>query len=252
MSLQAVTAQFSDLLVNTGKAGLASLYPKDFSYSFISIELVDSQNNTVDYFSWPVLPDEIRETHTELTTIRKTMGGVNVLKNPTFNPRQISMRGTFGRTFKLILGQQTVEFAGFGFSIQNGKFNVSTPNLLDGDIPQFSSFAKTGFGCVKILEAMKEKSKKLDQYQKPHSLYLYNPILGNNYQVEFNTFSHMQDSGQYNMIPAYSLQLTAVASLDAILGRRASVKSALKNMSLGNLQKMANNIASNLRLIPGL
>jgi len=218
----------------------------------LAIELVDSQENTVDYFIWPILPDEIRENHTELTTIRKTMGGVNVLKNPTFNPRQISMRGTFGRTFKLLLGQQTVEFAGFGFSIQNGKFNVTAPNLLDGDVPQFSTFAKTGYGCVKILEAMKEKSKKLDQYGKPYALYLYNPILGNNYQVEFNTFSHMQDKDQFNMIPAYSIQLTAVASLEAILGRRASVNSALKNLSLANLQKTANQVASNLRLIPGL
>lgn len=252
MSLISVQNQFRDLLTQTGKAALHAVYPMDFNYSFIAIELVDSQGSTVDYFGWPILPDEVRETHVEITNIRKTMGGVNVMKNPTFAPRQISMRGTFGRTFKLLLGQQTVEFAGFGFSIQNGKFNISPPNALDATIPQFSSFAKTGYGCVKLLEAIKEKSKKLDQYGKPFSLYLYNPILGNNYQVEFNNFSHMQDKDQYNMIPAYSMQLTAIALLDSVLGRRASVNSALKNLSLANLQKTANVVASGLRLIPGL
>lgn len=251
-NLPDIQNQFVDLVTQTGKATLHALFPNDFSFSAISLELVDSQGITVDFFTYPILPDEIRETHQEITTIRKTMGGVNVLKNPTFTTRQISMRGTFGRTFKLLLGQQTVEFAGFGFSIQNGKFKVDVPNLLSGTVPQFSTFAKTGYGCVKIIESMKEKSKQLDQYQKPYSLYLYNPILGNNYQVEVNSFSHMQDKDQYNMIPAYTLNLTAVAPLDSILGRRASVNSALKNLSLANLQKTANTVASGLRLIEGI
>jgi hypothetical protein len=136
--------------------------------------------------------------------------------------------------------------------MQNGKFNISAPNFLEGDVPQFSSFAKTGYGCVKVLEAMKEKSKKLDNYNKPHSLYLYNPILGNNYQVEVNEFMHMQDKDKFNMVPAYSMRLTAVAELNAIFGRGGSILSALSNLTIGNLQKSANSIASQLRIIPGL
>lgn len=247
-SSQAVTQRFVDQQRLLGKAALHTLFPNDFAYYFLAIELVNSQGNTVDYFSFPILPDEIRETQTEITNIRKTMGGVNVLKNPTFNPRQISIRGTFGRKFKVLLGQNQVEFAGFSLSMQNGKFNITPPNLLEYPIPQFSSFVKNGYGCIKLLEAMKEKSKKLDENQKPYSLYLYNPILGNNYQVEINSFSHMQDSQANNMLPAYSMQFTAIAPLSSIISRKASINSTLKNLTLSGLQKSATSAASNLRL----
>lgn len=249
MSVQLTEASFKSKVAQIGRAGLHALFPKDIEYYFLALELVDSQGNTVDYFAWPILPDEIKETQQELTAINKTMGGVNVLKNPTFNPRTISLRGDFGRKFKLLLGGNPIEFAGFGLSVQNGKFSVSTPNLLENKTPEFSSFVKNGYGCIKLLEAIKEKSKKLDADQKPNALYLYNPILGNNYQVEVNSFSIMQDKNEYNMRPGYSMQLTAVAPLDSVLSRKAQLKSVLKNLSLSNLQKTANSVASGIRRI---
>lgn len=247
MSIQSVKNTFKERVSQLGKAALSALYPNDFPYFFIAFELVDSQNNSVDYFAFPILPDEIRETHQEITTVRKTIAGVYTVKNPSFTPRQISIRGTFGRSFKILLGGQQVEFAGFNLSIKNGKFNVSPPNFLENPVPQFSTFAKTGYGCIKVLEAIKEKSKKLDDYQKPFSLYLYNPILGGNYQVEFNSFTHMQDSDRSNMIPTYNVQLTAVASLDSILSGKANFKSALKNLAIGELQKDANRLANRVK-----
>lgn len=252
MSRQAIEAEFKSRLSQIGKGGLNALFPSDFEYYLVALELVDSQNNTVDYFSFPVLPEEIRESHNEITNIRKTMTGVNVTKNPTFTPRQISIRGNFGRRFKLLLGGQQVQFAGFGLSIKNGALSVSGPGSLQEVIPQFSSFAKTGYGCIKVIEAMKEKSKKLDNYQKPFSLYLYNPILGNNYQVEFNSFAHMQNQDTNNMIPAYNIQLTAIAPLSSLFSRGSSIKSALSKVTVGELQKTANNIARNLKVIPSL
>ena len=247
MSVVAVENQFKDLLANTGKAAMHALFPKDFSYYYLALELVDSQGNTVDYFGWPILPDSIRETHQEITTVKKTLGGTYVTNNSTFTPRQIAITGNFGRNFKLLLGQQTIELAGFGFSMINGKFSQIKPNYLEDTVPQFSSIAKTGYGCVKLLQGMKEKSKQVDSYGKPYALYLYNPILGDNYQVVFNNFTHFQDKDQLNMISAYAITLTAVAPLDAILGRGASTLNTFKKLSLGNLQKSANAVASNLR-----
>ncbi len=245
MSLQAIEASFKEKLGQLGRVALSALYSKDFEAYVVALQLCNSNGDTVDYFSWPVLPDEIRETHSEITLIRKTIGGVYVLKNTTFNPRQISMSGTFGKRFKIVINNTPVSFAGFSLSQKNGKFNITPPNFLGQKVPEFSSFAKTGYGCVKVLESMKEKSKQLDENGKPHVLYFYNPVLGNNYQVEFNNFTHMQDSSQYNMLPAYSLQMTAVASLDSLLG--SQLKSAIKNLSIGVLQKSANNIATNLK-----
>lgn len=248
MSLESVHAQYIDHVRQFGKGALSALYPNDFTYSFLAIELVDSQGNIVDYFSWPVLPQEIVETHNETATIiRKSIGGVHVSKNSTFVPRQINIRGTFGRSFKILLGQTKVEFAGFGFSMSNGKFKISNPNFLSGDVPNFSTFAKTGYGCIKMLESMKDKSKQLDQFGKPHGLYLYNPILGNNYQVEVMNFRHWQDENAYNMLPAYSMQLTATADLSSIFGRINGT--TFRNITFGSLQKAANSVASQLRVL---
>lgn len=248
-NVTAIQGQFKDALTSLGKAGLNALFPKDFEYYSIALELVDDLNNTVDYFSWPILPSELTESVTELTNIRKTMTGVNVLKNPTFTPTQITIQGNFGRTFKIVVNNNPIEFA--GLSIQNGFYNTDPVNGVR-TFPSFSSFAKTGYGCIKVLEAIKNKSKQLDQRnKKPYKLFLYNPILGNNYQVEFNTFRHMQNEKTSNMIPNYMIQLTSVASLDNLLSVGQNLKSTAKSLAFSNLQKSANSVARNLRSVIG-
>jgi len=241
MSLPAIEARYRDLRVQVGKSALNALFPKEFEFYMLAIELVNSQGETEDYFSWPILPEEIRDTSNEITRITKTIGGVNVVVNSSFVPTQIFIKGNFGRRFKVLINNNKIELFGFGFS--NKK--ISKPNFTLG-VPQFSSFAKTGYGCIKMLQSIKEKSKQLDGYQKPFSLYLYNPILGDNYQVEFNSFTHSQDVGR-NMIPNYSLQLSSVADLDSVLGKSGSMKSALKNLTISGLQRGANSIASAIR-----
>jgi len=213
------------------------------------LELVDSQGNTVDYFAWPVLPKDLREEQSEVTTVRKTIGAVYSLKNNTFTPSRISISGDFGRNFKILIGGQKIELAGFSASVQDGHFSISPPNLLDQKIPQFSSFAKTGYGCIKVLQAIKDKSKLLDPYNKPYSLYFYNPILGDNYQVEVLNFSHFQDDDNHNMLPGYTMQLISVAPLDSLFAQVANIKSAIKNMSFSAIQKRANDIAHNVKNI---
>lgn len=252
MSREAVELSFNQKIRELGRGALAALYPNDFDAYLLALELSDSNGNTVDYFAWPVLPQEIRETHQEITNVRKTIGGVYVLKNTTFTPRTISLSGTFGRRFKLLVNNTRVELAGFRLSLNNGVPKITPPNFLEQRIPEFSSIAKTGYGCIKIIEAMKEKSKQLDENGKLHSLYFYNPILGNNYQVEVVNFTHMQNENENNMLPAYSLQLVAVAPLDNVFSRLSNIKSALKNLSFSTLQKTANSIVSNLKSVSKL
>jgi len=251
VSRESVELDYRNKVGQIGRAALHALFPNDIEYYFLAIELVDSNGNSVDYFAWPILPDEIRQTDQEITRVGKTIGGVSVLKNTTFVPKMISMRGDFGRRFKIILGGNPLEFGGFRLSQQSGKFSITPPNFLQNPIPQFSSFAKNGYGCIKVLQSIKDKSKQLDENGKPFSVYLYNPILGNNYQVEFTNFTHMQDKNNYNMIPAYSMQLTAVAPLDSVLSRVANLTSTVKNLAISNLQKGANRVASNLRATLG-
>lgn len=252
MSKEAVELSFNQKIKELGRGALNAIYSNDVEFYLLALELVNSNGDVVDYFAWPVLPKEIRETQQEITNVRKTIGGVYVLKNTTFTPSTINISGTFGRRFKLLVNNTRVELAGFRLSLNNGVPKITPPNLLQQRIPEFSSIAKTGYGCIKILESMKEKSKQLDENGKPHSLYFYNPILGNNYQVEVINFTHTQNENENNMLPAYSLQLVAVAPLDSILSRLSNIKSAIKNLSFSSLQKTANSIVSNLKSVSKL
>lgn len=247
MSRESIEASVQSKLRQVGRAGLNILFPKEFEYYLLALELV-SGNDTIDYFAWPILPDELREVHQEITQVRKTIGGVYSLKNSSFVPRQILIRGTFGRRFKILINRQPTMFAGFQFSLKNKKFTVTPPNKLENIIPQFSSFAKTGYGCIKVLESIKEKSKQLSG-GKPLTLYLYNPILGNNYQVEITNFTHFQDKSEHNMVPGYQLQLTAIAPFDNVFDRGSQIKSAIKNLAIDAVQRKAQDLANNLRKV---
>lgn len=238
-----VEEKFKRELSDLGRVTLNTLFPKDIEYYALSLELCDSMGRVVDFFSWPILPEQIYDTHKEITNVGRTFGGVNVLLNQTFQPRSLFIKGTFGQRFKILVNGQSFEFAGIHLGLKQGKFDISGPKL-DTVIPQFSSFAKTGYGCIKVLEAMKEKSKKLDDFGKPFSLYLYNPILGNNYQVVIDSFVHGQDNQQNNMIPYYILQITAIAPLDSVFSRLKNIRSSIKNVTFSKLQKKASSLAA--------
>src|SRR6478735_5107708 len=99
MALIDVQARYSDLLFTVGKQVINSLFPNDFEYYLIAFELVDSKLRTVDYLTFPILPDSITESKLELTNIKKSAGGITSITTPTFVPRDISIRGNFGRNF---------------------------------------------------------------------------------------------------------------------------------------------------------
>jgi hypothetical protein len=235
------------LISTIGKAGLHALFPKDFEHYFFSLELVDSNGRTVDYFSFPILPSSFSEEHSEITNIKKSMGGVVAIKNQTFVPKQINIRGDFGKKIKILLGGKIIELFGLKFSIKNGNFGVEGNPLgnLKRKHVQFSSFAKTGYGCVKIIEAMKDKSLQVDPItQKPYSLYCYNSMTGNNYQVEIKRFTHSQDKSSFNMIPSYNLSMVATATLDSLVDY--SPFSSVKNLGIGLLQRTTNNVVNRI------
>ena len=250
MALERLNSRRRSLISQIGRAGLNALYPKEFEYYFFALELVNSRQETIDFFAFPVLPSQITEVQPEITNVRKTMGGVDVHKNPTFVPRTLTINGDFGRRFRILVNTNQIEFAGLRFSVNNGVFRIGKPGDLLDDAPVFSSFAKTGYGCIKVIEAMKEKSKSLDQFNQPHSLYCYNPVLGNNYQVEFQTFTHMQDKQQYNVIPRYSIEMIAVAPLEAL--PQFNDFSLVRNLAFGNIQKRVNNVVSQVRRSIGI
>lgn len=247
MSVDSLNSRKRSLLKTIGKAGLHALYPKDFEHYFFSLELVDSLGRTVDYFSFPILPSSFSEEHTEITNVKKSMGGVVTIKNQTFVPKQINIRGDFGKKMKILLGGKQIEVAGVKFSIKSGDFGIVADPLgtLKKNFVQFSSFAKTGYGCIKIIEAMKDKSLQIDKLtNKPYSLYCYNSMTGNNYKVEIKRFTHSQDKSSFNMIPNYNLSMIATASLDSLTDYNPF--SSIVNLGVGVLQKATNNVVNRI------
>lgn len=235
--------QYRQLLQDLGKAGLNALFPKDFEYYMMALELVDSDDRVVDYFVFPVMPDSITHSSTSITNVKKTAGGVSVLKNATFIPIDIQMKGSFGRRLRLLVGSQRISFTALRFSTKTGSFSKesATDDGVRFKVPIFNPGVKTGYGATKILEAICDKSQGLDSKHKPYRLYLYNPALGNNYLVEVKNLTLTQDKSSSNMLWQYQLSLTAIAPLDQL--KRSPQKSLTKALGSDILQKSVNKFA---------
>jgi len=225
------------LLTSVGRGVVHSLFPNDFEAYFISFELVDSKGNTEAFITFPVQPDSISEVSTRVTNVKKTAGGVVTVGTETFVPIDLEIKGTFGRNFKFTIGNKFVQ-AGLLRFIKSG-FNTAELGR-----PSFSNQVKTGYGMIKAVEDMLDAADILDADGKPKKLYFYNTILGNNYIVKPKNFVHSQNI-QSNMIPQYTIQLTAVAPVDLTVGQE--IKKLGKSMALSVLNKEADSVARNIR-----
>lgn len=247
MGLVDVSSKYSDLLLTVGKQVINALFPNDFEYYFVALELVDSKQRTIEYLLFPVLPDSITETKSELTNIKKSAGGITSITTPSFVPRDIMMKGTFGRQFKFMLGAVDFTFAGIRFSTVGGVFtkeDMYSKSVLK-NIP-FSPQIKTGYGVIKLLEAIIDKATALDDSNKPMNLYLYNLTLGNNYLVEPRLLTFSQDKSTNNTFWNYDLTLTAIAPLSAVQAN--SKASLVRNFAFDLVDKEVNKLRTSIKI----
>lgn len=218
--------------VSAAKAALHMAFPNDFEYYMMAFELVDSMDRTIDYFVFPVMPENFTQIESSITTIRKTMGGVAAVGNSTFVPINITISGNFGRKFTIMTSKPNVpEAAVAHYSTVSGTYNKEGfIRKLHGKFKKIimNSRVKTGYGAIKILESICDKSKG-DIDGIPVRLYLYNPAFNCNYLVKVINAKFSQ-SMSTNMIWSYEIQLTAIAPLEVVVGTaamRASMKVAL-------------------------
>lgn len=217
--------------VTIGKAALHALAPDNFEYYMCSLKLLDSQNNVLGFMTFVVMPNNISESKTQINTITKTNKGIVSLFNSSFVPRDISIQGTFGRKYRLLLGmQEATESSFFG---GNMGFDV-----LGGDV-----LVKTGYGLTKMLKSMIDGAYKLDQNGKPCVLLFNNYALNTHYMVEpiQSTFTQ---SVENNMIWYYSLDFKAIAEANTIEQLSDSEKNGelLKAVGVSALASSISNI----------
>jgi len=231
-----ILTRFRETTAAAGKAGMAALFPNEFEAYILTLELVDSRGTITDYFSFPVLPDDMTKTEAEITNIKKTLGGVISLTTNTFTPQDIIINGNFGRSFKVLIGQELVDFKAFGADIK-----TVAGGGLQGLTNPFDVKIKTGFGCTKILQHIVGKSVALDDYNKPHKLFFHNPTLGESYLVEKMSLSLRQDKNTSNAMWGYSLSFKILSPAN-LLGTQGQT-SLLKTLGIGVLQQEINRIS---------
>ena len=171
----AVIDQYNTLLKSLGEATLHSLYPKDFPYYAMSLELVqisEEEEKTIDYFVFPVMPNQYSNTLHNLTNIQKTSSGVLSIKTSDFIPRDIKINGDFGVKFKLMIGKNHVHAAAWRLSTNSGEYGGGNLQI---KFKPFDIGVKSGYGALKVLEGIVNKSVELDEKGYPYILYFYNP-----------------------------------------------------------------------------
>ena len=211
--------QAISLAQQIGMQTLASVFPYDFEWYMCALELTDSQDRTIDYLAFPIQPDAIQKSEPTRNNIKKSMAGVTVLSNDAYVPQDITIRGSFGRQFKLLLNFKQIVGNSAQYSTVNGVYALyqvagKAPTI---HFSNFNASAKNGYGVIKILQAIVNKSVGLDDEGKPFKLYFYNMALGESYLVAIppSGAQFSQDVSK-NMVWSYSITMKTLAPLDAV------------------------------------
>ncbi len=246
MGLQDANIKFRNLTGTLGKRAVNAIFPNDVEIYIFALELTNSREQTKEYFVFPINPSSFQEQLNSLSNVKKTAGGISVQNNDSFVPSNISLNGNFGRQFKILLGSELISFSAIRYSTLAGDFGSQLKNSVNSKSGLFSTTIKTGYGCCKILEAIIEKSKQLDEFGKPHSLYFYNLAFNHNYLVKVTEPLVFSMSMENNMVWNYGLKLISIARVEDLPNKKG--KQLAVSLTQG-VQKLANNHFNNLKKI---
>lgn len=244
MSVQQAVLNQATLLSTIGKAALNARYPNEFELYVCALELVDQAGKTMKYFIFPVNPSSMDEAQPKLTNIKKTAAGVTVLSSPTFVPIDITLTGTFGRKFKVLLGNDFVDIVQ---SFTTSPSAVSVDSDDNGQTDVFDARVKTGYGCLKILQEIVDGADVIDE-NGPRRLIFYNPAFGSSYVVKPMSFK-IAMSQESNMVHNYFLSLKAIAPLDALQSAQQLQEEAATLNTTAFVQMQANAVLNDLATI---
>lgn len=229
MSLEGAISKRTESLTRVGKIGLNVQFPTEFELYVLAFELIDSNSNTLQYFIFPVNPSSLEQSENFNSNVKKTQNGVVVLSSPNFIPLDISLSGTFGRKFRVLLGS---DYKSFINSFKN--------SLKEGVKDFFDERVKSGYGCCKILEEIIRESNKLDEYGGVKTLILHNLAFGNSYIV-IPTNLRFSMSQESNMIWNYQLSLKAIGDRSIFTKAKQQTEQRFRLVLSGFLQSRVDN-----------
>jgi hypothetical protein len=250
----AILNDYKKLVSSIGRAAIHTLFPKDFEYFMFALELTDYDGATIDYFTWPIMPSSISKNENNRINVKKTYAGVTVINSKSFTPSELTIKGSFGRSFKILIEAGTPSiFKAFQFSRQNGVWDTSDldQSKLKEESRNYNPVVKTGYGCIQILKSIINKSAGCDDKGRPFKLYAYNLSMGESYLVAPSPnplVITLNDSNQ-NMIPNYTLNLITLAPISGTK-TQGDTGSGLSNvLGLDVAQKATSTFVSTLRSI---
>jgi hypothetical protein len=228
MSKEAVKYKMQKTLSEIGRAGLHAISPDDFEYYACTFELINAFGNTEDIFHFPVMPNGIQVNRQSLVSVKRTGGGQLSQFSNSFVGRTISISGTFGRKFRLML-------------IDDGVNKLK-------DISQFDLKVKTGYGALKLLEKLIKKSQTLDdEYNLPRFLIFHNYTLNHNHIVEILNFGNSQ-SIENNMIWNYNIEMKMLADVTKWSGYDYGEKQLKNLLGMSSINNGINKIFEDISL----
>ena len=232
---------YETLVSSLGSAGLHAMFPNDFEYYMVGLELTTYEGKTIDFLLFPVLPSQIRKSEKPITNIKKTLGGVVSLISNKFIPIEYNISGNFGRSFKIVLqNEKVLDFRALGYSFSSGKQERDYSEEKDSRGNNFSMMFRSGYGLTKMLQGICNKSLG-NIYGQPNLLFFYNLALGDSYLVEYLDLTINQGL-ETNKIWNYNLNLKAVAPMSELKFEKE--RSLTNLIAMSEIQKSANNLAN--------
>lgn len=218
---------------------LSGLYPVDFECYMIAFELCNSSGETLDYFTFPIMPTELSIDEEIPVKVENTFGGVNSISSNVFVPKNISLHGNFGRQFRVLV-RNKITLPLFNKTIQERDYGVKGIKRKELEI---SNSLKTGFGSFKVLQSIINRAVEVDDEGECNKLYMYNMAYGESYLVKPTNFKGSQSVSQ-NGIWNYELNLKAVCPLHLDAHKQGSV---LKAYTMSAAQSALNIVLSGIR-----
>lgn len=199
MKMSRVAALRSSLSM-VGDEVMNMVAPDNFEYYNCALELTDFDGNTVAYLSFDIMPNNIVIQKQPIVSIVKTITDIYTITNDSFNPFNISIQGTFGRKLRLLTTSKDVnESDGFSKRL-NGNIGV----FFDSDM-----LVKTGYGVIKMLQKIIEKSNSFSNISDCYRLKFHNYAFNTHNYVKVNSFD-FNISTDNNFMWFYSLNMTAI------------------------------------------
>lgn len=207
MSVNIVEKRFLDLIQTIGKAELNALYPDDFEFYLISLELFElkksGDKDLIGLFIFPIMPESMSHNDKNIVSVKKTATKVISLKNPTFNPIDISLSGNFGRRLKILFGQNQLNTTNFFLKKDFPEKGINNSRNFDVSV-------KTGYGIIQMLRKILDLSRSINTDSGlPYQLVYTNLSLNTSYIVEYLNMD-LKQSMQMNAIWNYTLNLKAI------------------------------------------